>query len=77
MSLDDLKRKPTRRALIVASAATPEIVELETALKRLEVVVEKRYDADEAGWNSDEAMNAYYVPMRTVSSVVEAVENWR
>ncbi|MBI1393676.1 MAG: hypothetical protein GC152_13130 [Alphaproteobacteria bacterium] len=77
MELGDLKRKPTRRALIVAGAATPEMESLETALARLEVIVDKRHDGGEAGWNSDEALNSYYVPIRTISALVEAVETWR
>ncbi len=77
MSNADLKRKPTRRAMILAGAATPEIASLHEAMTDLEMPVDERHDTEGAAWNSDDAMNAYYVPSRTIDDLVQAVEGWR
>ncbi|MEO1014122.1 MAG: hypothetical protein AAFX08_02935 [Pseudomonadota bacterium] len=77
MSNADLKRKPTRRVMILAGAATPQIASLHEAIAELEAPVDELHDADGSAWNSDDALNAYYVPARTIEALVEAVEGWR
>lgn len=72
-----LKRKPTKRALILTSGATTQIANLEQTLEHLEVVIDKAYDPAEANWNSDNAMNSYFIPNQTINTLVEAIEGWR
>ncbi|MEM1140296.1 MAG: alpha/beta hydrolase [Pseudomonadota bacterium] len=77
IDLRSLAAKPARKALVIAGHDPQTDRALEASLNDAGTGVRWEVEQDDMSWNSDQAMNAFVVPAKTVETIVEAVATWR
>jgi len=77
LDLLSLATRPARSVMVIAARKPETDPALRARLEELGAKVDWRRDEEEISWNSDQAMNEFLVPAKTLDLLVSAIGAWR
>jgi len=77
LDLLSIAARPARSVMIIAARAPETDPALRAHMEELGAKIDWRRDEEEVSWNSDQAMNEFIVPAKTLDLVTAAIGAWR